>query len=136
MTQLEVDVCLVVSTQSATLAEVTSRLGVEGADGSHDMGTPQIIERRGMWPSTTHQVCSTRPRTCPVEEHLEDVLASLPPARVAPGMLPADARKYISIGVFSNAQIPTVMLTERALEIAAAFGAPIELRWYYPSDEE
>jgi hypothetical protein len=131
---LEVDVCLVVVSTSTTLADLAKRIGVGGADGSHDRGAPHLLKSRGRWSSTVWQNCSTRPRGASIDDHLADLLAQVPPERVATAILPPDSTKYISIGVFSTAQIPTVTLSERALSIAAAYGAPIELRWYSPAE--
>lgn len=136
MTPLEVDVCLVISTQSATLAQLVIRIGFDGAEGSHDQGAPHVVKSRGKWKSTVWQLCSTRPRTAAIEEHLEELVVRLPPARVGSGVLPADARKHISIGVFSNAQIPVATLSERALAIGVQYGASMELRWYSPNEDK
>jgi hypothetical protein len=132
----EVDVCLVISTRMATLAELAGRIGIEGAEGSHSQGEPHILKNRGKHPSTVWKVCSTFPQTAGVDEHLGDLIARLPPAALGSEVLPPDAEKYISIGFFSNAQIPTLTLSERALAIGKAYGASIEISWYSPLDDE
>jgi hypothetical protein len=136
MKSAELDVCLVISTKMATLAELASRIGIEGAEGSHSQGEPHVLKNRGKHPSTVWKVCSTLPQTAAIEEHLEDVVARLPPTSLGPEVLPQDSETYISIGFFSNAQIPTLTLSERALAIAKAYGASIETSWYYPLDEK
>ncbi len=125
------DVCLVVITQSATLAELSARTGVKCADGSHGIGDPHVLKARGRWQESAWKVCSRCAGTAPLEEHFGDIWAQLPAERLrAPGVLPSAAHVYFSVGVFTDAQIPTADLTAKCLAICQSYGASIEVCTY------
>lgn len=125
------DVCLVVVSESASLTDLSARIGVESSDGSHNQGDPHLLKSRGVWKSTVWQCCSELPRATPVEEQFEAIGRRFPSARLrTPEVLPLLSRCYVSIGVFSDAQTPTVDLTGRCLAIAAAYGASVEMSFY------
>jgi hypothetical protein len=135
MSETSFSVALVVMSRSTSLSELTGRIGIPGSDGSHSVGEPHLLESRGVWKTTLWQLESDLPRTSALEEQFEDVYAQVPVANVRPANLPEDAKVYISIGVFSNAQIPVAIFTRRCLGIADAFGAALEVR-VYVSDME
>jgi hypothetical protein len=113
------------------LSELTARTGVEPAEGSHNMGDSHVLKNRGVWKKTVWKVCSTCSRTATLEEHFEDIVEQLPAKKLrAPGVLPDASEVYISIGVFSDAQIPTADLTLRCLSISESYGAAIEVCLY------
>jgi hypothetical protein len=125
------DVCLVVTTQSATLSELTARTGVEAADGSHNMGDPHRLKTRGLWKQTIWKVCSTCSQSEPLEAHFDDIVAQLSAEKLrAPDVLPNAAKVYFSVGVFSDDQIPTADFTFRCLAISQSYGASIEVCLY------
>jgi hypothetical protein len=133
LSQTEVDVCLVVETASAALDDLERAIGLDGSDGSYDKGTPHIIKSRGVWRTTVWQLCSGCPRTAPLEEHFAAIESQLAPTRLrGPGTLPPDARVYFSLGLFSDAQVPTVNLSPSSLGIAARYQADLETKFYSP----
>lgn len=133
MSKTEYDVCLVVVSRSTPLVDLSARIGIQGSEGSHSEGDPHLLKDRGVWKSTVWQICSGQPRSAHLEDHFEHLAGRLPVSRVVgSGALPDDAEVYVSVGVFSDAQIPTVNLTRRCLAIAEAFGARIEVRQYAP----
>ena len=136
MKPTEIDVCLVVTTQSEPVEELTRRIGIEASDGSHSKGAPHVLRSRGKWKSTVWQLCSTCARAAPIEEHMVQIAERLPPSRLgAEGVLPGDARVYVSVGVFSSAQIPTIDVTMRTLAICVEYSASLEVRYYVSEDE-
>ena len=95
------------------------------------MGTPHLVKNRGSWPDTVWQLCSGTSRGTPLEEQFEAVARQLPAATLQKsGRLPEDARIYFSVGLFSDAQIPTADLSIRCLEISNAYGASVEVKVY------
>jgi hypothetical protein len=67
---------------------------------------------------------------------LEDIQQQLAPSTILKvGALPHDAKVYISIGVFSDAQVPSVELTGVCLRIADEYRAAVEIRFYSPDME-
>jgi hypothetical protein len=125
------DVCLVVVSESATLADLTARIGMESSDGAHSKGGPHLLKSRGTWRSTVWQCCSECPRATPIEEQFEAVARRFPAAQLrTPEVRSLISRCYFSIGVFSNAQTPNVELTSRCLAISAGYGASVELKFY------
>jgi hypothetical protein len=133
MSRTHYDVCLVIDTPSASLAELASQLRIAPSEGSHSRGAPHILKSRGEWTDTVWQCCSELPATAPLESHFEAIAQRCPFERVMnrEGCL-KDATVYISVGVFSDAQIPTALLTPRCLAIASAYGAAVEVRTYEP----
>jgi hypothetical protein len=130
----EFDVCLVVESSSLTLADLTGRLGIASSDGSHDMGEPHLIKSRGVWRSSVWQLSSEVGREATLDDHVTALAARIPYERIKT-VLPPDARVYLSIGVFSDAQIPTVSLTPRGVAVAMSIGAGVEVRYYSPDME-
>jgi uncharacterized lipoprotein YbaY len=55
-----------------------------------------------------------------------------PSAILRDGALPQDAKVYVSIGVFSNAQVPTIELTQACLRFTDGYRASVEIRFYSP----
>jgi len=134
MSSYEFDVCLVVESESITLADLAARIGVEPSDGSHNIGDPHILKSRGTWESTVWQCCSECPRVTSIEEQFKALARRFPAeALQTPQVLPLLSLKYISIGVFTDAQTPTVELTSVCFDIAKAYDATIEIK-LYPSD--
>jgi hypothetical protein len=121
-------VCLVVTTESATLSELTAKVGVEPDDDSHNMGDPNLLKTRGPWKQTVWRVgtgCSWKAK---LEEQFEDIVEQVPPKKLrSPGVLPDASKVYLSVGVFSDDQIPTADLTLRCLAISQSYGASIEV---------
>ena len=133
VSQTEFDVCLIVDTASTALRDVEEAIGIKGADGSHEKGAPHIIKSRGVWRTTVWQLSSGCPRTIPLEEQFAAIELRLAPGRLRrAGTIPTDARVYFSLGIFSDAQVPTANLTPRILEVAAKYQADIELKFYAP----
>ena len=133
MSQTEFDICLVVETALATLADLEKSIGVGTSDGAHDKGTRHLIKSRGVWRTTVWQLCSGCPRTIPLEEQFAAIALRMAPAELrAEGILPVDASVYFSVGVFSDAQTPTVILTPRVMAIVARYGANLEMKFYAP----
>jgi len=132
LSQTEFDICLVVETALATLADLEKSIGVGASDGAHDKGEPHLLKSRGMWQTTVWQLCSGCPRTTPIEEQFAAIESQLAPAQLGAGTLPAGARVYFSVGVFSDAQVPTATLTPRISVIAAKYGADIAMKFYAP----
>jgi hypothetical protein len=130
MSQTNYDVCLVVDTPSTSLSDLETRIGLTGSDGSHDIGGPHVLKSRGVWKSSVWQLCSDCGRAAPPEEHFENIARRLSADRLAGAGVPSDARVYVSLGVFSDAQVPTAELTARCLAITGAFRASIEVRVY------
>jgi hypothetical protein len=132
MSRTEYSVCLVVMSASATLSELTERLGLVAAYGSHSIGDPHPLKARGPRKKTVFQVCSSAGRdVATLEEHFESVAQQCSAAPLKNvGVLPADTEIYISVGVFSDAQIPTADLTKRCLAISESLGASVEVRLY------
>lgn len=119
---------LVVTSQSATLAELVTRIGVEPTGVSHDMGDPHVLKEYGAWEQTVWRVCSTCPRTATLEEHFEDIEEQISAKKLrAPDVLPDTSQIYFSVGVHSDAQIPTADLTLKCLAISQSYGASIEV---------
>jgi len=132
MTRTAFDVCLVAVSESSTLAELSARPGVEPSDGSHDAGDAHLLKSRGTWTDTVWQ-CAAPPPTTSLEEKFEAIARRLPAEIVQQARAVID-RVYISVGVFSDAQVPTADLTPRCLAIAAAYGAAVEVKVYAPVD--
>jgi hypothetical protein len=131
MSTTEYDVCLVISSSSLTLDELVSRIGMPAGGGSHDRGQPHLLKSRGVWKESVWQQCAGPTRTTHLEDQFLALEARVPrQAMVPPGTLPADARVYFSVGVFSDAQMPTVDLTRECLRVAQRFNATIEVRVY------
>jgi hypothetical protein len=125
------DVCLVVWTESLTLSELTLRLGLDPSGGSHSKGEPHLISSRGQWKSTMWQLCSRKQGDAPLEEHFDDIVEQLQAGTFADlRRLVPDAEVFMSVGVFSNSQVPAVDLTRRCLDIADAHHASIEVKVY------
>jgi hypothetical protein len=131
MSQTEFDVCLVVETASMSLDDIENRIGLQGSDGSHDKGTPHLIRSRGLWSSTSWQLCSGCPRTTPLDEQFASIELRLPATRLRQkDTLPADANVYFSVGIFSDAQTPTATLSARVSAIVARYVADVEAKFY------
>jgi hypothetical protein len=125
------DVCLVVSSAALTLPELTHVMGLEGASGSHNKGDEHLLKSRGPWKTTVWKLCSREAREAPLDEHFDDIVAQLDPGHFQSAIQRvADAEVYISIGVFSNAQIPEAGLSRHCLAIADAFRASIDVSLY------
>jgi len=127
------DVCLVVVSPSASLAEVTEAIGLQPADGSHSKGEAHLLKNRGDWKETVWKHCSDRGREASLEEHLRAVFGEVPAdgvARCREGLGNLDV--YVSVGVFSDAQIPTADVSPDCLALCAAFGAGLEVSFYTP----
>jgi len=133
MSRTEFDVCLVVETASAALADLEKSIGRAPSDGSHDRGTPHLIRSRGVWPTSVWQLCSGCPRATSLEEQFAAIELQLAPGQLrATGTLPADAHVYFSVGLFSDSQVPTATFTPTILAIATSYGAEIETKLYTP----
>src|SRR6185312_14936251 len=133
MSRTEYDVCLVVSSEHVGLEELSSRIGVPPSSGAHSIGEQHRLRSRGKWKSTVWQLCSRREQADEIEAHLEDIARQLPATRLAaPGVLPDDARILLSLGVFSDRQIPVAELTRECLRIADDYRASVEIRFYTP----
>jgi len=130
MNRTEFDVCLVAVSESSTLAQLSASLGVEPSDGSHDVGDAHLLTSRGTWTDTVWQ-CAALARTASLQEKFEEIARRLPAETLQQARALID-RVYISVGVFSDAQVPTADLTPRCLEIAAAYGAAVEVKVYAP----
>ena len=133
MSRTEYDVCLVVSSMRVGLEELSSWIGVQPSSGSHSIGEQHRLRSRGKWKSTIWQLCSRLDRAAEIEAHVEDISGQLPASKLAArGVLPDEARIYLSVGVFSDRQTPIADLTRRCLQVADDYRASFEIRFYSP----
>jgi hypothetical protein len=133
VSKTEYDVCLVLASPSATLAAMSDVLGVQPSDGSHNRGDPHLLRSRGQWQETVWKRCSECGRGAPLEQHLRQVFDGLPAVRVAEcRQMIGDLQTYVSIGVFSDAQIPTAHLIPACVTLCAEYGAGIQVAFYMP----
>jgi hypothetical protein len=133
MRKTKYDVCLVVRSHSASLAELVEKIGIASSDGAHDLGSPHLIKSRGKWKHSVWQLCSRAGRASEIQEHLEDIDRQVVAKQLlSDAVVHTQSEIYISIGVFSDRQIPCVNLTRECLKIAGTFGARIEIQFYFP----
>jgi hypothetical protein len=132
----ELSVSLDITSPSLTLADLSSRLDRSPSSSSHCVGDPRLSpDATGkIGTETVWRLDSNVAKTASVEEHLNGLVAQLPPATVLrPGALSHDCAVRINIGVLYDSYTAGLSITHAALSMIHAYGAVLDISCY-PTD--
>jgi hypothetical protein len=121
-------VSLLVSSQTMSLGELTSKLGRAHSSGSHSKGDASA-GAKPPWPVTIWRFDSDALPTAPVQEHLER-LEILFPAAELKRVLPPDCQVSVDIAVFFDTKNVSASIPRRGIEIIDAYNAELEVTCY------
>lgn len=124
-------VSLDLTTTAMNLQELAAIIGINGDPGSHDVGSPRPGNRE--WRATVLSIGSLVPPNAPLDEHLESILRRNPIPR-ASGVLPADSRLTLNIGVIFNTADCSIRLPAKTLQAFGNQGINLNVHCY-PGDE-
>jgi hypothetical protein len=124
-------VSLLVTSQTMSLAELTSKLGRAHSSGSRSKGEVSAGAKFGKppWPVTVWRFDSDALPTASVQEHLER-LEILFPAAELKRVLPPDCEVSVDIAVFFDTVNVSAPVPHRGIEIIDAYGAELEITCY------
>jgi hypothetical protein len=122
-------VSLDISSASLALSELSRQLGRDASGDSHSKGDQQSRLR---FSTTIWRTNSNAPEPADLEEHLASLLSHFPPDELSK-VLPEECDVCINIGVVHDTYTVGFSLSQRAIEMANAYGARIEVACY-PTD--
>jgi hypothetical protein len=98
----EYDISFEICTKSMNLSELSTIIGLDCSEDSHEMGNPR--GRKRIWEETYWKLFSSEPRMASIEEHLENILSQIMRSKMlrpeSRSRFPNDCSFYLSIGVF------------------------------------
>ncbi len=125
-----IDVSLDIETTSLSVTELTLRLGVDPSPGSRD-GVP--ASRGAGWrPEATYWRLDSRAgATATIEEHIRDLVGRVPVGILRRnGGIPEDACLYLSIGIYSDGPMASLVISPAVMRALDAAGIQLSLSFY------
>jgi hypothetical protein len=124
-------VSLLVTSQTMSLAELTSKLGRAPAFDSHSRGDAAAGAKLGKppWPVTVWRFDSDTLPTAPVQEHLER-LEILFPAAELKRVLPGGCEVSVDVVLFFDTFTVSATIPRRGIAIINAYNAELEITCY------
>jgi hypothetical protein len=124
-------VSLLVTSQTMSLAELTSKLGRAHSSGSHSKGDASAGANLGKppWQVTIWRFDSDAPASAPVQQHLER-LEILFPAAELKRVLPSGCEVSVDLVLFFDTYTVSTAIPRRGIEIIDAYGAELEITCY------
>lgn len=131
MKNKEFDVCLEITTPTATLGDITDKVGLKWSGGSHNKGDQRL--GRPPFSLTIWRLNSELNQSATLEEHFGNIVERFPPEKITVlKSIPAVSVR-INIGIFSQAVNCTVVLSNKCLDLVRQYkGIEISIS-YYPS---
>jgi hypothetical protein len=124
-------VSLLVTSQTMSLAELTSKLGRAHSSGSHSKGDASAGANLGKppWPVTIWRFDSDAPASAPVQEHLERLEIQFPAAELKRA-LPPGCDVSVDVVLFFDTFTVSAAIPRRGVEIIDAYNAEFEVTCY------
>ena len=124
-------VSLLVTSQSMSLAELTSKLGRAHSSGSHRKGDASAGAKPGKppWPVTVWRFDSDAPANAPVQQHLERLEIQFPAAELKRA-LPPGSGVSVDVVLFFDTVNVSATIPRRGIEIIDAYNAGLEVTCY------
>jgi hypothetical protein len=126
-------VSLVVTSTSLMLEELSGLLGKPPSGGSHNMGDSDA--RGTSWDETLWRMDSAAGGGSTLDQHFEDLESQFPPTELV-SRLPPNCEASIDVAVFFDTFTVSADLSRKAVAIANAYSACLDVTCYPTSFEE
>lgn len=125
----EISVSLDIVSSTATLAELSSALGVNGSSGSHEKGDARPGHKS--WEYTTWKCDSKVAEGSSLVEHFLSLFEQLPVSKLSErGVLPSDRKIYLNIAVMFDAAMCSVEIPTDCIRMLDGLDVMIEISCY------
>ena len=129
------DASIEIHSETLSLADLASLLGLAPSDESHDRGTPRA--GGGTWNATIWRVNSQVGESASLEEHCADALARALASGLfgrGAGSVPEGVRVVLNVTVFFYTACCTVSLPPSCLRAVRSYPLEVEVSCYPSSD--